>query len=411
MVISDFQCIKYSEGEAVFKEGQQGDCAYIVLSGQFTVQKQSDGQTITLATLGSEQVFGEMALISPGLRTATVIANKDSEVLLLEQSQFIERKSDLNVVIKVIFDVILDRFRNTLGSIGDQYGTIQPSNLANNEMEQAISQLRFETEIKRGVAEDEFELYYQPIIDLASGAIAGTECLMRWNHPTRGLVPPNEFIPVAETSSLIADITRIAVDKALSNYQDFSIKQLSNSQNVKPLFVALNVSGRDLENDILCDHISSKLKIYNIPRQVLKIEVTETSLMEDIDACCERLNTLKKLGALIAIDDFGTGYSSMEYLTKMPLSTLKIDGSLVYQMSKQPQSRKIVNAILTLAKELELDVVAEGIETLDDSQYLQSKSCKYGQGYLYSKPLCKNDFMALIKSWDANVFRKVLVHS
>ena len=403
MVLSDFQCIKFSEGEALFKEGDQGDCAYIVLSGEFEVHKQNNGEIITLATLGFNQVIGEMALISPGARTATVVAKEDSEVLLLEQSQFIERKAELNLVVKVIFDVVLERFRQTLSSITPDYNAVQSSNLVTHEMEQALAQLHFENEIKRGIIEDEFELYYQPIIDLASGAIAGAECLMRWNHPTRGLVPPNEFIPVAEASNLILDMTKIAVDKALSNYQDFSMMQASNSQNVKPMFIALNVSGRDLETDALCDVISSKLKTYKIPRQVLKVEVTETSLMNDIDACCQRLEFLKELGVLIAIDDFGTGYSSMDYLTKIPLSTLKIDGSFVFKMSKEPQSRKIVNAILTLAKELELDVVAEGIETYVDAEYLKSQACEYGQGYVYSKPLCKEDFISLLQSWDASI--------
>ena len=402
MKLSEFQTVSFSAGEKIYREGEQGDSAYVIISGEVLVHKKKGTKVLELAKLGPNQMIGEMVLISPGHRTASVTAKTDCSLLLIEQSQFTRRRSDLDPVMKMVFDVILMRFRTTLNSIGNESQGVPVSPYVTGEMQKAIEQLRLETDIRRALANDEFELHYQPVVCLKSGKLAGAEGLMRWNHPTRGLLPPSEFIPTAEAGNLILKLTEAALDQACRDSQHFSVKALKNVENVAPMFTTLNVSARDLDNDRFYDHVYFNLLEYSMPRGSLKIEVTETSLMSDFDACSERLAYLRSKGVGIAIDDFGTGYSSMSYLAKLPLSTLKIDRTFTSEMLEKPQSQKIVNAILKLAKELDLTVVAEGIENASDAAYLRCQECEYGQGFLFSKALPLEEFLMMIENWDQN---------
>ena len=399
MNFSDFQTVGFRAGETIFREGEQGDCSYVIISGEVLVHKERNDKQIKLAELGANQMIGEMGLISPGPRTASVTALSDCSLLLIEQSQFTRRRNDLDPVMKMVFDVILTRFRNTLSSIGNESHDPTVSTQVTSEMANALSQLRLETEIRRGIAAGEFELHYQPIVCLRTGKLSGAEGLMRWNHPTRGLVMPCDFIPIAEAGNLIFELTEIAIQQACLELKEFNLSCLKNVHNIDPLFVTLNVSSRDLEHSRFYDRVCKNINQYGLQPGSLKLEVTETSLMNDVENCCEKLGHLKKRGVGIAIDDFGTGYSSMSYLAKLPLSTLKIDRSFIVEMSKSPQARKIVKAILRLADELDLTVVAEGIELKEDAEYLSSQNCTYGQGYLYSKPAPIAEFTKLIENW------------
>lgn len=402
MIFSDFQTVSFSAGETIFREGEQGDCAYVIISGDVSVHKKRNTKQIKLANLGVNQMIGEMGLVSPGHRTASVTAITDCSLLLIEQSQFRRRRTQLDPVMKMVFDVILMRFRNTLHSMSNENHESSANTYVTSEMASALTQLRLETDIRRGISAGEFELHYQPIVCLKTGKLSGAEGLMRWNHPTRGLVPPSNFIPTAEAGNLIFSLTEIAIDQASKELQKLNLASLKNTNNINPLFVTLNVSGRDLEQDNFYHRVCKNLKQYGLQPGSLKLEVTETSLMNDVEACCEKLSCLKELGVGIAIDDFGTGYSSMSYLAKLPLSTLKIDRSFIVEMSESSQSRKIVKAILRLADELDLTVVAEGVELDDEATYLREQNCTYGQGFLYSKAVPLKQFTNLIKHWNCN---------
>lgn len=402
MILSDFHTVNFSAGETIFREGEQGDCSYVIISGDVSVHKKRDDEQIKLAVLGANQIIGELGLISPGHRTASVTAITDCNLLLIEQSQFTRRRNELDPVMKMVFDVILMRFRTTLHSMGNEESDSSANTYVTKEMAKALSQLHLETDIRRGIAAGEFELHYQPIVCLKTGKLSGAEGLMRWNHPTKGLVAPSEFIPTAEAGNLIFDLTKIAIDQACQELQKCSLSSLKNVENINPLFVTLNVSGRDLEQDNFYERVCENLAQYGLQPGSLKLEVTETSLMKDVEACCEKLSNLKDRGVGIAIDDFGTGYSSMSYLAKLPLSTLKIDRSFIVEMSENPHSRKIINAILRLADELDLTVVAEGIESEDEASYLKEQKCTYGQGFLYSKAVPLKQFTDMIENWSCH---------
>ncbi len=402
MTLSDFQTVSFSAGETIFREGEQGDCSYVVISGDVSVHKRREDKQIKLAELGPNQMIGEMGLVSPGHRTASVTAITDCKLLLIEQSQFTRRRNELDPVMKMVFDVILTRFRNTLHSMGNEDYDSSADTYVTSEMAKALSQLQLESDIRRGISVGEFELHYQPIVCLKTGKLSGAEGLMRWNHPARGLVSPSEFIPTAEAGNLIFDLTEVAIDQACQELQEFNIASLKNIDNNNPLFVTLNVSGRDLEHDRFYDRVCRNLTDHGLQPGSLKLEVTETSLMNDVETCRDKLGHLKERGVGIAIDDFGTGYSSMSYLAKLPLSTLKIDRSFIVEMTASSQSRRIVKAILRLADELDLTVVAEGIESGEEASYLRDLKCTYGQGFLYSEAVPLSQFTKLIRNWNSH---------
>ncbi|MDJ0612206.1 MAG: EAL domain-containing protein [Rhizobiaceae bacterium] len=399
-MLSDFQTVHFKAGETIFNEGEQGDCAYVVISGNVLVQKNSDENKIVLAELGQNQMIGEMALISPGHRTASVVAQTDSTLLLIEQNQFTHRRSKLDPILKMVYEVIMGRFRNTLHSVETLKPGAQASNIITKEMAAALDALRLETDIKRGIAENEFCFHYQPIINLRSGRISGAEALIRWQHPTHGLLMPGSFIPNAEMANLIGELTCFAVSKACEVVTEFDQASQSNPGNVDPMFITVNLSGRDFETGILCDHLLHSIDRYSVDPSRLKLEITETSLMGDMERTCSYMAKLKEGGLKFAIDDFGTGYSSMSYLTSMPLSTLKIDRSFVTNLEQSQQSQKVISAILRLADELGLSTVAEGIESKAEAAFLRKSECTYGQGYYFSKPLPLPDFLQLAENWN-----------
>ncbi len=403
--VSIFQTINFECGETIFCEGEWGDCSYIILSGKVRIHKAlTNGSQTTIAELGADQFFGEMALVAPGERSATVTVLEDCSVIVLTQAQFQSRTGTLDPVIKMVFDIILLRFRNTLKQLkDDNWELSEPDDAIAEQTRKALDQIHFEAEIRQGIAKGQFRLHYQPIVCLRTGKLAGFEGLMRWDHPTRGMVPPSKFIPVAEACNIIPRMTRMAIKQACSDLNDISVTALGNIPGANTPFVTVNVSGRDLANRNFYPFVERCVQHYGVPNGALKLEVTESSLMDDIDEVSSRMGRLRKAGVRIAIDDFGTGYSSLGYLSKLPISTLKIDRSFVISMLESDQMRKVTSGILRLAEQLGIDVVAEGIEETAHAEHLASESCDFGQGYLYSKPLPVEDLSLLIRHWSPRI--------
>ncbi len=258
----------------------------------------------------------------------------------------------------------------------------------------AVALLQLETDLRWAMERQEFELHYQPIVSLSSGKVTGFEALVRWRHPERGLVSPAEFIPVAEETGWIVPIGAWVLETAceqLARWQE----ELSFSP---PLFMSVNLSGKQFSQPDLTSFISDQLSRWNIAPENLKLEITESAIMENADSVTKRLHTLRDLGVKLALDDFGTGYSSLSYLHRFPLDTLKIDRSFVMRMQEGGENREIVRTIVALGRALNLDVIAEGIE--DDVQLhdLRELGCKGGQGFLFSRPLPPGAALELLKS-------------
>jgi EAL domain-containing protein (putative c-di-GMP-specific phosphodiesterase class I) len=242
----------------------------------------------------------------------------------------------------------------------------------------ALRLLELENDLRRAVERDEFLLHYQPIIHLATGRIAAFEALVRWEHPQHGLVSPMEFIHLAEETGLIFAIGRWALRQACRDMTEMSRDELT---------VNVNLSSRQFSQPDLLEQIEEALSASGLPPRRLKLEITESVLMENAESAVSVLNRLKELGVRLGIDDFGTGYSSLSYLLKFPADTLKIDRSFMWAMGDGGRHAQIVRTIVLLAHSLDMDVVAEGVETEEQRAHLRALECGYGQGYLFSRPV------------------------
>jgi diguanylate cyclase (GGDEF)-like protein len=245
----------------------------------------------------------------------------------------------------------------------------------------AWERMRLETDLRRALVDDEFVVHYQPIVDLASSEPVGHEALVRWQHHKRGLVPPSEFIPVAEDNGLIVPIGRLVLINACAQAAGW------RRTGAQPLAVSVNLSARQLErSEELIGSVREALATSQLDPGLLKLEITESAVMRDPEPAIATLWSLKGLGVKLAVDDFGTGYSSMAYLKRFPIDTLKIDRSFIDGIAHLLEDRAIVGATIAFARALGMTVVAEGVESDEQAAVLRDLGCDLGQGYLWGKP-------------------------
>jgi len=224
-------------------------------------------------------------------------------------------------------------------------------------------------------------LHYQPQKHIATGAVSGVEALVRWQHPQAGLLPPSAFIPLAEETGLIVEIGEIVLNKACAQMRAWL------DDGLPAVRVAVNVSARQFREPSLCETVAAALTKAHLDPALLEIEVTESLIMEDVTGAIERMHELKRLGVTLSIDDFGTGYSSLSTLKLFPLSRLKIDRSFIADIPGEAGDMAITAAIIALGHTLDLEVIAEGVETEEQVQFLAKAACEIFQGYLFSRPL------------------------
>ena len=250
----------------------------------------------------------------------------------------------------------------------------------------AVTALKLENDLRRAVENEEFRIFYQPIVNTESGAVAGFEALIRWEHPERGLTSPAEFIAAAEETDLIIAMGEWVLGKACHQAQQWQRECPRDEQ----LFISVNLSGKQFTQRDLVEVVERALRESGLPPRCLKLEITETILMENAEVAISMLKRLRTLGVQLGIDDFGTGYSSLSYLHRLPVNTLKVDRSFVGRMDEAAEYREIVRTIVSLAHTLGLDVVAEGVETAAQWSQLSALNCEYSQGYFFAKPLSED---------------------
>ncbi len=256
-----------------------------------------------------------------------------------------------------------------------------------------IARLQLETDLRTAVEREEFRNYYQPIVSLGTGRITGFEALLRWQHPTRGLLQPMEFIPVAEETGMIRELGWWNLQKACRQ-----ISAWNRHRNGHPLLVmSVNLSAKQFLQPNLAVDIGKLLEEVGLAPNTLKLEITESSVMADPAGAVEMLTRIKKLGVQLSIDDFGTGYSSLSYLHRFPLDTLKIDRSFTRAIGQDGDTMEIVRTILPMASSLRLDVIAEGVETAEQVEMLRTLRCEFAQGYYFSKPVPADEAGVLLE--------------
>jgi EAL domain-containing protein (putative c-di-GMP-specific phosphodiesterase class I) len=257
----------------------------------------------------------------------------------------------------------------------------------------ALERVSLESELHQALKLGQFELFYQPKVDTASGDIHSAEALIRWRHPQRGLIPPLQFIPLAEECGLIHEIGAWVLREAC---RQCAVWQRAGQL---PLRVAVNVAASQFRRGDLFEVVRGALQEAQLDPRFLEIELTESAVMTNPEDSAAILEQLSRMGVLVSVDDFGTGYSSMSYLRRFPIDKLKIDRSFITDLTTRADDASIVQAIVSLAHSLRLKVVAEGVETVEQLKFLQSVGCDQYQGYHFSPPLPASEFAELVSSW------------
>lgn len=259
---------------------------------------------------------------------------------------------------------------------------------------EVVEQFTLETDLRQGIQTEDFVVYYQPIMVLSTGQITGFEALVRWQHPQRGTISPQTFIPLAEETGLIVALGEWVCHTACQQLYQWQ-KQFPNL----PLTMSINLSGRQFDHPDLIGQLAQVIQSTSIEGTTLKLEITESMVMGSVEAVIDLMLRLKSLGCKLSLDDFGTGYSSLSHLRRFPVDTLKVDKSFVQRMGDSHEDDEIVHMIVRLAHTLGMDVVAEGIETVDQAERLRLINCEFGQGYLWSKPLSAQQATAFLQQY------------
>jgi diguanylate cyclase (GGDEF)-like protein len=338
-----------------------------------------------LARTGGNE-FGVLVSLRRGVEDALKAAERIQQIMA---APF--KLSELEIRVECAIGVALthagqdpeELFRNAQFAVKQAKAAGRPQVYEPRQATEARRRFSIETELRRALDKDELKLFYQPLINLKSGEVAGFEALARWTHDDRGEISPTEFIPVAEESGLILQLGRWAMDKAARTLAEWD----KEAGEKLPLYVGVNLSAIQVARDDIAAVVESALKSSGLTGDRLTLELTESSIVQDPARATRVFDALKALDATVAMDDFGTGYSSLAYLQRLPIDVLKIDKSFVSGMMVDPDAVAIVRAVLSLAEALGMSTTAEGIETVELATTLATLGCASGQGFYFAKPL------------------------
>jgi diguanylate cyclase len=252
----------------------------------------------------------------------------------------------------------------------------------------AVRTLSLAQDLANAVDEDQLELYYQPLIALDGLVVTGYEALIRWHHPKLGLINPAEFIPLAEKTGLIHRIGQWVLHRAVSDWGE--LKPFCRNDAEHRPYMSINLSAPELASDTIVDTIRDRLAQYQMPPEELRIELTETVIIQNMESVSRSVHQLRQLGTGVALDDFGTGYAGLDYLQNLPFTCLKIDRTFVQQIHQSDRSVHIIRAALELARSMGLSTIAEGIEDAATGERLATMGCSHAQGYYYARPMAKS---------------------
>lgn len=424
----------FAAGRVLFRQGEAGDCAYVLKTGRVAVLDDRTDPPTVLAVLGPGEVIGEMSLLDGRPRSATVRALDACSAAVITRDQLARRLDRTDAVVRVLFEIVLQRFRHSdrRRAEGAQMRPAQigagGSGAGSDLGETLTTVLAREQALQRALERQEFRLFLQPIVLLATGQIGGFEALIRWDHPDQGVRPPGEFVPLLEESDLIIPLGAWLVTEGLHQQGLVAETARRARPDAPEPFISINVSARQFHHGELFSHLSAALDTMPEGRVALdaapvpssycnpgrpagplagklKLEITESVLIDNPDSVFDSLHRCRALGASIALDDFGTGYASLGYLQRFPIDTLKIDRSFVGDLQSDTRSLAITRGIIDLARGLAMDVVAEGIETDTQCAALHRLGCAMGQGYLFGKPMPLAAALRLLETWQPERFR------
>lgn len=381
-------------GEVLFREGDPGHDAYVIESGCVEIfQDRPDGRR-TLAQLGRNQIFGEMALVGDQTRTASAIATEPTVLTVVTHQYLTERLSHADPLLRHLLHTTMARSRQSLrqaqGWADESEDGAEPAAARTSEIkdqDQALKRLRLEQDIERALENREFQLHFQPIVRLADNSVAGFEALIRWFRPGIGRVPPNEFVWVAEDSGLIVKIGHWIIQSACESLNRLDAVNRVAAPGSPPLSMSINLSIRQFSDPDLFPTLQQTIEREQLPPRRVRLEITESLVMSNMEAVLALLHRCKRLGCKLVVDDFGTGYSALSYLHKLPVDTLKLDQSFIRDVAAEGAGMKIIRGIARLATDLGMETVIEGVETAAQAQDCRLAGVTYAQGFHYSPGL------------------------
>ncbi len=385
-------------GECLFRQGEDGKDGFIIVHGKVRITAVRHGEEKEIGVLGPGEMVGELAIIDGGPRTATATAIELTELSQVTDGQLAERIAKADPVVSLLIRQVIRHLRREIHDFA-----LPLEQQPNPTMER----MRLEGELAWAVDRQELELWYQPIVDLESHTVAGFEGLVRWRHPTRGLVSPAEFIPLAEESGLIVPIGTWVMQegaRALKHIDD----TLADGQS---RFMSVNVSGLQLDATGFLEEAQQAVHSANIAPERFHLEMTEGILIQSLRAR-ETVIACENYGFGLFLDDFGTGYSSLAYLNELPFDALKIDHSFARKLDDDGHGLKLIRAIVGLATTLGHGVVMEGVESARQRDVFRAMGGRLAQGYLFSKPRPMPDLLQLMRSthtlpWGAPIERRM----
>lgn len=396
---------KFKAGDIIMRQGDVGEIAYIIESGKVDILiRQNDGKDLHVGTRGEGAMIGEMSLIDNAPRTATITALENCELLPITQDDFSRRLNMADPVLRMTTQVILTRYRDTLTRAEikqDKNHTTLVEHLEREYIGQAdgLEKIRIANDFSKALGTNQVFLNYQPVVDLSTGEVHGFEALMRWQHPERGFISPAVFIPILEDNGQILEASKWAFREACE-----ALKRIEqHSDYGHDLTMSVNFSSEDFSAPDFIENVYNTLSETDVKAENIHLEITERLLMSQPSTARGALNMCRKAGMKISIDDFGTGYSSLSYLHAFPIDILKVDQSFVKDMHKNKSSLELVRSIISLGQNLDMSIIAEGVEQIEEGHLLRDMGCQLAQGYYFARPLSEGDVIEKLKHWDKDM--------
>lgn len=390
-------------GEVLFLQGQRGSAAFVIQSGAIEIYSGPDDAHQVIAVLGVNDIFGEMALLGDAVRTASARATAPTCLLVVTDEHLNERLLGADPMTRHLLRTMVLRCQQMLAltrsssvaSAAPGLGLLAEDHTAEGaDRELAFGRLRTEQELELALKRGEFQLYFQPIVRLSDRKVAGYEALIRWFKPGSGMVPPGEFIPVAEASSLINRIGLWVIESAFDSLLEMDSVA---SRPSEPLFLNVNLSARQLSDPNLLPALAQQVKKLQGRDCRIKLELTESLMIGNVDEVRRFIASCRELGLQMVLDDFGTGYCSLSYLHQFDVHTMKLDRSFVHGMANSAAGEKVVLGVTRMAHDLGLTVVVEGVEHLEEADQAARLGIDYVQGYFYGRPAPLADALKYLK--------------
>ena len=402
----------YSPGTVIYYEGEPGNSAFIIEKGRVEVSITRKGNKQIVAEYTAGDLVGEMSLIDNSPRSATVIAVEPTEVITIYRSLFDMAINDVHPVVSLMIRTIMyHRRKSNPSSLSkpdqeeyyDQKKRNDPEYQRNHA--ETINLIMAEQELSDAIDQRQFQLYYQPIMSIASKQIIGMEALIRWNHPEGDIITAEEIMPIAEKTSLIKKLGEYIINSACTDFARLERDFPELNADSPDFFISINLSTKQFIYTDFLEKIKTSILNNEVNPARIMFEITENILMQDPESAMNILNDFKQMGFRIAIDDFGSGYSSLSYLHDFPIDMIKIDRRFVETMHTRPTSMTIIRAITELARTLDLNVIAEGVESVDQLNVVTELACNMAQGYFLAEPLPYPDMVTLLKVKGQNLLK------